>query len=268
MAISVLEAKAKWVRQQALEMVARSGKGHIGGSFSCAEILVSLYYDGILRYDPKNPDWEDRDRFILSKGHACPALYPILADVGYFPLSDLDTYCQEGSIFEGHANGKVPGIELTTGSLGHGLGIGVGLALAAKLDDKKYRTFVLLGDGECYEGSVWEAANFASHHKLDNLIAIVDRNQQCVLDFTEDCNKLEPFAQKWGAFGWHYLCIDGHSYHALNTALQIVHITDKPLVIIANTIKGKGVSFMEKNLIWHHQIPNEEELQQARGELK
>ena len=262
-----LEDKARWVRQQVLEMVTRAGKGHIGGSFSCVEILVSLYYDGILHYNPQKPDWEDRDIFILSKGHACCALYPILADVGYFPLSELDAYCQEGSIFEAHANGAIPGIELTTGSLGQGLGIGAGWALAAKLDDRRNRIYVLLGDGECYEGSVWEAANFAAHHKLNNLIAIVDRNQQCVLDFTENCNKLEPFIDKWVAFGWNVVQIDGHNFNAIKNALYWIVCIDRPLVVIANTTKGKGVSFMERNLEYHHKIPTKQEYELGQKEL-
>lgn len=263
-----LDAKAKWVRRQILEMVAHSGKGHLGGSFSCAEILVALYYGGVLRFDAQNPNWEDRDRFILSKGHAAIALYSILADVGYFDKSLLETYCQEDSLLEGHPNKELEGIEHGTGSLGHGLGIATGLALAAKMDSKDWLTFVLLSEGDCYEGSTWEAAMFASHHRLDNLIAIVDRNKQCVLDFTERNNKLEPFALKWEAFGWDVLTVDGHSFELLIPTLMFAKKNNAPTVIIADTIKGKGVSFMEKKLEWHNKLPNKEELELARQELE
>lgn len=265
-----LERKAKYLRRQALEMMENAQKGHIGGSFSCIEILVALYYD-ILKYDPKNLDWEERDRFILSKGHATLAYYPVLQDVGYFDECD---YCQEGSIFEGHPNRDIPGVEVGTGSLGQGLGIGAGMALAAKMDEKDYNVFVLLGDGECYEGTVWEAAQFASHHRLNNLIAIVDRNKQCAQDYTEDCNKLEPLDEKWGAFGWSCLTFDGHNFNemlkSIKDALQFnkVHkFRNEPVVFIANTIKGKGVSFMEGAIEWHNKLPNEKELTQARLEL-
>ena len=263
-----LENKATQLRLDALNLMARAQKGHIGGSFSCMDILVALYYGDVMKFDPANPDWEERDRFILSKGHATLALYPLLADLGFFNKSELDTYCQEDSIFEGHPNREIPGIEMGTGSLGQGLGIGTGLALAAKMDGKNYKTFVLLGDGECYEGSVWEAAQFASHHHLNNLIAIVDRNKQCVLDFTENCNKLEPFALKWEAFGWNAIESLGNNVEYLIREFSQINSKFRPTVIIANTIKGKGVSFMERKLEWHNKLPDDLELELARLELE
>ncbi len=263
-----LEEKAQWVRQQVLEMIHRAGKGHIGGSFSCVEILVSLYYGGILHIDPEIPSWGERDRFILSKGHSCASLYAVLADLGFFTVSELSTFNQEGSRLEGHPNRGIPGIEVDTGSLGHGLGVGAGLALSAKIDKADWMTIALLSDGECHEGSVWEAAMFAAHHELHNLVAIVDRNRQCVLDFTENCNRLEPFAAKWRAFGWEVREVAGHSFEELLYALGDIRLrkTD-PLIIIADTIKGKGVSFMEGKIEWHHRVPEGEQLEMARREL-
>jgi transketolase len=267
--IRELENKALWVRRQILETISSAKKGHIGGALSCTDILVALYYGGILRFDPKNPNLDSRDRFILSKGHSCIALFVILADLGFFPLSELGSYCQNGSMLGGHPDRNVPGIEADTGSLGHGLGIAAGLALSFKMDMKDCMSFVLLGDGECYEGSVWEAANFAGHHKLNNLVAIVDRNCQCVTDFTEDCNRLEPFRDKWCAFGWDTVIANGHSLEELLFAFKDLqqHKSEKPLVVITNTVKGRGVSFMEKEIQWHHGLPGDEELEIARREL-
>lgn len=265
-----LKEKAKWVRRQVLEMIVSAGKGHIGGAFSCADILVALYYGNILNFDPKNPDWDGRDRFILSKGHSCVALYAILADLGFFPISELKSFAKEDSILEGHPHRGIPGIEADTGSLGHGLGIGAGLALSAKMDKKDWLTVVLLSDGECHEGSTWEAAMFASHHNLNNLVAIVDRNWQCSTDFTEDCIQLESLAEKWRAFGWDVWDVNGHSIRQLIDAFEDFRLRDstKPLLIIANTVKGKGVSFMEGKVEWHHGVPKGNELEKAREELK
>jgi transketolase len=264
-----LKNKATWVRSQVLEMIVSANKGHIGGAFSCTDILVVLYYGGILRFDPSNPKWSERDRFIMSKGHSGVALYAILADLGFFPLSELGTFCKNNSMLGGHPDRNIPGIEADTGSLGHGLGIGAGLSLAAKMDKKDYMTIVLLGDGECYEGSVWEAAMFAGHHQLNNLIAIVDRNGQCVTDYTEDCNRHEPFTDKWRAFNWDVREIDGHSFEDLLTCLQDFKYRNSklPLVVVAKTIKGKGVSFMEGKLEWHHGVTKGENLEKARREL-
>jgi len=267
--IDKLERKSNWVRNQILEMIVSADKGHIGGAFSCTDILVTLYYGGIFRFDPNNPNWSERDRFILSKGHSCVALYAILADLGFFSISELNSFCQKGSMLGGHPDRNIPGIEADTGSLGHGLGIASGLALSAKIDKKDYMTVVLLGDGECYEGSVWEAAMFAGHHQLYNLVAIVDRNRQCVTDFTEDCVRLEPLDNRWRAFGWDVRTINGHSFEELFDNLKDFRYrkSAQPLAIIANTIKGKGVSFMEGKLQYHHSIPTGEDLKRARQEL-
>jgi transketolase len=264
-----LTKKARWVRRQILEMIAAANKGHIGGALSCTDILVTLFYGGILRYDPANPGWEERDRFILSKGHSSVALYAVLADRGYFPLSQLNTFCQSGSCLGGHPDRNIPGIEADTGSLGHGLGIGAGLALAGKMDGKKYLTVVLLGDGECQEGSIWEAAMFAAQHKLNNLVAVVDHNRQGVTDFIDDSVSLEPFTKKWQGFNWEVREADGHSFIELLAAFQDFRArkSSQPLVVIANTVKGKGVSFMERQLEWHHGVPSGKELEKARQEL-
>lgn len=265
-----LKKKSLWVRNQILERVVFTRKGHIGGAFSCTDILVALYYGSILRFDPKKPDWRERDKFILSKGHSCIALYPILADLGFFIFPQWESYCQDGCLLGGHPDRNIPGIEALSGSLGHGLGIGAGLSLDAKLNDSDCMSVVLLGDGECYEGSVWEAAMFAGHHKLNNLIAIIDRNKQCVTDFTEECNQLEPLADKWRSFGWDTLIIDGHSFNDLLTAFKDFRKrkSTKPLVIVAQTTKGKGVSFMEGKICWHHGVPTGEDLKLARQELR
>jgi len=267
--IEKLREKAAWVRKQVLEMIVSANKGHIGGAFSCTDILVALYYSGFLRFNPQNPKLVERDRFIMSKGHSGIALYVILADLGFFPLSELDTFCKNNSMLGGHPDRNIPGIEADTGSLGQGLGIGAGLALSAKMDKKNFMTVVLLGDGECYEGSVWEAAMFAGHHKLSNLIAIVDRNQQCATDFTENCNHLDPFSDKWRAFNWEVREVNGHSFKELLSAMRDVRERDSgwPLAIIAHTIKGKGVSFMEGNIESHHGVPKGERLEIARKEL-
>lgn len=262
-----LQKKAKQVRQEILEMCARAESGHVASSLSCVEILVALYYGRILRFDPANPNWEERDRFILSKGHGVIALYPILADLGFFAKEELQKLCQPGGILGNHADDNVPGIELTTGSLGHGLGIGAGLALAAKMDGKPYKTFVLLSDGECHEGSTWEAAMFAGHHELNNLIAVVDRNNLSAIDFTENYLRLEHLPSKWKAFGWNVTVADGHSFDSLLAAYESPTF-HRPMVIIAKTVKGKGVSFMENDPIAHTLVPRGEQLEKAKGELK
>jgi transketolase len=267
--IDELQRKAKLIRGRILEMVVSANKGHIGGAFSCSDILVALYYGGILRFDPGKPDWSERDRFILSKGHSGIALYAILADLGYFPLQVLSSFCQNGSILGGHPDRNIPGVEIDTGSLGHGLGVAAGLALCAKMEKRDYLSVVLLGDGECYEGSVWEAAIFSAHHELNNLVAIVDRNRQCATDFTEDCNRLEPLAGKWRAFNWDVREINGHSFVELLDALKDLRLrrSPRPLALIAATVKGKGVPFMEGRIKWHHGVPSGENLDIARKEI-
>lgn len=267
--IDELQRKAKLIRSRILEMVVSANKGHIGGAFSCSDILVALYYGGILRYDPGEPDWSDRDRFILSKGHSCVALYAILADLGYFPLHVLSSFCQNGSMLGGHPDRNIPGVEVDTGSLGHGLGVAAGLAMSAKMGKRDCLTIVLLGDGECYEGSVWEAALFSAHHELNNLVVIVDRNRQCATDFTEDCNRLDPLADKWRAFNWDVREINGHSFVELMDSMKDLRSrrSSRPLAVIANTVKGKGVSLMEGKVRWHHCVPSGENLDIARKEI-
>lgn len=264
-----LKRKAKWVRSKVLEMCISAGAGHIAPSLSCADILVVLYYGGILRFDPANPRWEDRDRFILSKGQSANALYAILADLVFFPIAELDTFTRDGSRLGGHCEDNIPGVECFTGSLGHGLSIGAGMALAAKMDSKDYLTLVLMGDGECQEGSVWEAAMFASQHNLRNLIAIVDRNRLQAIDFTEDAVGLEPFSDKWQAFGWDVETIDGHSIDSMMSTFRNIRNrnSSKPQMIIALTTKGKGISLMENKPIWHYRIPIGHEVEIARKEV-
>ena len=265
-----LKQKAKWVRQQVLEMCLVAGAGHIAPAYSATEIFVALYHGGFLRIDPKNPAWEDRDRFILSKGQACAALYAVLADLGFFPVSELQTYTSVGSRLGGHSESNIPGVEAFTGSLGHGLPMSVGIALAAKMDGKDYLSVALLGDGECQEGSVWEAAMLAAHHELDNLIILVDRNSLQATNLTEDAVSLEPFDRKWEAFGWDVAQIDGHSFSQILTTLNSLKSqrSGRPKVVIARTTKGKGISYMENKPIWHYRVPgSKEEIEQARKEL-
>lgn len=267
--IAELQKKSNHIRRQILDMCVRAKTGHVTSSFSSVEILVSLYYGGILRYKASRPQWDNRDRFILSKGQASPLLYAILADLNFFPKKELRKFCQREGIFGVHLQNDVPGVEITSGSLGHGLGIAAGIALASKIDKKPYLTFVLLGDGECHEGSIWESAMFAAHHKLNNLIAFVDRNHLCVTGFTEEIVRLNPLQQKWQAFGWEAVVIDGHSFQEIFAALNDFRTLkrDKPYVIIANTVKGKGVSFMENKPLWHGMAPQGKEAVMAKKEL-
>lgn len=264
-----LKEKALWVRQKVMEMCLAAGAGHIAPAYSWTDIAVALYYGGILRIDPKNRFWEDRDRFILSKGQACASLYAILADLGFFPVEELMSYCQTGSRLGGHSESHVPGVEAFTGSLGHGLSIASGMALAAKIDKKDYFTYVLLGDGELQEGSNWEAAMFAAHHKLDNLIAIVDRNMLQAIDFTEESLGLEPLEEKWKSFGWKVSHVDGHDFKDMIGCFKKLKKakSEKPSAVIAHTTKGKGVSFMENRSEWHFRIPEGEEIEKAKEEL-
>jgi transketolase len=250
---SQLVDKSREIRIEILKAVHAAGKGHIGGAFSIVEILVSLYHGGKLKFDAKNPKWKDRDRFILSKGHTGIALYAVLADLGYFPKEELNMLNQGGLLGE-HPDPRIPGIEVISGSLGHGLPLGAGMALADKMDKNSRKTYVLMGDGECYEGSVWEAAMFAAHHKLHNLCGIVDRNKLITHGSTESINQLEPFKDKWEAFGWEVIEINAHDFNDLERAWGIFSAKKegKPSMIIANSVKGKGVSFMENKAIWHH----------------
>lgn len=258
---------ARMIRIHAIKMAAQSNSSHIGSSLSIADILAVLYQD-VLRVDPKQPGWPDRDRFILSKGHAATGLYAVLALRGFFPMDWLERFCQEGSLMLGHVSHHVPGVELSTGSLGHGLPVGCGIALTDRREEKSRRTFVVMSDGECDEGSNWEAALFAAHHKLDNLIAIVDVNKLQGFGRTDDVLILDPLIRKWEAFNWAVHEVDGHDHHTLRSLLQSVPFeSGKPSLLLAHTIKGKGVSFMEDQLAWHYKSPNPEQLSQALKEF-
>ncbi len=259
------------IRRHGLEMTHLSRGSHIGAIFSLAEIMATLY-TGVLNVDPQNPKMPERDRLILSKGHAGAAVYAALAERGFFPVEELKTHYQNGSRLSGHVSHKgVPGVELSTGSLGHGLAVAAGMAMAAKLDKAEHRVFAVLGDGECDEGSVWEAALQAHQYQLDNLIAVVDHNRMQSLDFCENTLALEPFADKWTAFGWNAITVDGHDIHALQEAFAQAKAnrgSGKPTVIIAVTVKGKGVSFMENDILWHYRTPQGEEYEAALKELE
>lgn len=261
------EALARAIRADALRMVHRANASHIGSALSMCDLLAVLY-SGILRVDPARPEWSERDRFILSKGHGAASAYAVLAEAGFFPVEWLETYCQDGSKLAGHLTRGVPGVEFSTGSLGHGMPVGCGLALAAKSGGAPYRVFVLLSDGELDEGSNWEAILFAPQHRLDNLVAIVDYNKIQSFGRVEEVLSLEPLADKWRAFGWAVHAIDGHDHAQITEALATVpREPGKPTAIIAHTIKGKGVGFMEDQLAWHYKSPNGEQLAQALAEV-
>lgn len=262
----LLAGAATAIRRSVLRTIGRAGLGHVGGDLSVSDILATLFF-GVLDLDPAKPAWVDRDRFILSKGHCAAALYSALALRGFIPTDLLDSFMAPLSVLNGHPNRrKVPGVEANTGPLGHGLPIGVGCAVAAKLSKASWRTFVVLGDGELQEGSNWEAAMSAGHRKLDNLTAIVDRNRLQQGARTEDTNRLEPLADKWRAFGWDVVELDGHDHAALWAAFTAAP-SGKPRCVIARTIKGKGVSFMEDRVEWHHKVPTPEQVEQALAEL-
>lgn len=260
---------ARQIRIHCVNMTHRAKSSHIGSSLSMADLLAVLY-NGILQIDPANPEWPDRDRFILSKGHACAALYAALAERGFFPIDWLDTFCQNGSRLAGHVTHTyIPGVEVSTGSLGHGLSIAAGMALVTKRDVRPYRVFALLSDGECDEGSTWEAALFTGQHQLDNLVAIVDYNKIQSLDYVKKVMDLEPFTKKWQSFGWRVREIDGHNVAEIHQALSQVPFKSRyPSCVIAHTIKGKGVSFMEDTVLWHYRSPQGEEYESAMAELK
>ena len=265
--IDELKEITKSLRRNIIKMTAEAGSGHPGGSLSAVEILTCLYFR-VLRHNPQDPRWVERDRFILSKAHTCPVLYSALAEAGYFPQEELLTYRKVDSRIQGHAHIKTPGVEMSGGSLGQGLSFGVGAALASRLDGWPSRTYVLLGDGECDEGQVWEAAMSAAHYKLDNLVAIVDRNGMQNDRFTWEVMELEPLPDKWRAFGWHTLEIDGHHIPAVLDALdQASRTKSSPTAIIAKTVKGKGVSFMENNPDFHGKAPDKEQTEQALREI-
>lgn len=263
-----LKAIAKEIRRQSLIMTNRANSGHPGGSLSCAEIMAVLFFHQ-MKYDARNPKWADRDRFVMSKGHATPALYAAMAEAGFFPKEELKTYRQLNSRLQGHASIYTPGIEICTGSLGQGLSVGNGMALAARLDGKVYKVYVVMGDGELQEGEVWEAAKTAAHYRLDNVTAIIDRNGLQENGPTEKLMHIEPLADKFMAFGWHTIEVDGHNVNELINAFELADsIKGKPKVIIAKTVKGKGVSFMENIASWHGKAPNAEQLKQALEEVE
>ncbi len=251
------EQLAWLIRRHGIEMTHLSGGSHIGAVLSAADILAVLYAD-ILRYDPEDPEWDGRDRFIMSKGHAGAAVYAALAESGFFAPTELKTHYQNGSRLSGHVSHHLPGVDLSTGSLGHGLCAAAGMALAAKQDGKHHRVFAVLGDGECDEGSVWEAALFANQYRLENLVAIIDHNHMQSLDTCEKTLELEDFGAKWRAFGWNVIELNGHDHNALRSALTDTRSAGhKPTVVIANTVKGKGVSFMENDILWHYRFPHD-----------
>lgn len=257
------------IRRHALHMTSHGGSSHIASIFSMAD-LISVLYSGILRIDPKNPKWEDRDRFILSKGHAGAGVYSALAERGFFPVEKLKTHYQNGSDLSGHVSHKgIPGVELSTGSLGQGLSVATGMALSAKRKGAGYRAFCVLSDGECDEGSVWEPILFAAHHKLDNLVAIVDYNKIQSLASVSETIGLEPFRQKWESFGWSVNEVDGHDHQALTQTLSKIPFTKgKPSCLIAHTTKGKGVSFMQDSVLWHYRTAKGDEFEKALAELE
>jgi len=256
------------IRVHALRMTNTGGASHIGSVFSCADILAVLY-GGILRVDPTAPASPARDRFVFSKGHASAGLYAALAERGFFPVEKLRTHDLDGSDLSGHVSHKLPGVDVSTGSLGHGLSIAAGMAYAAKLKSAPHRVFSVLSDGECDEGSTWEAALFAPHHRLSNLVAIIDYNRIQSLAPVSDVLELAPLAEKWTSFGWAVREVDGHDHEALHSALAAVPFASgKPSCLIANTVKGKGVSFMENTVLWHYRVPRGEEFDAALAELE
>ena len=264
-----LQKIADQLRLDSLEMIHRRGAGHPGGSLSAAEIVACLFFHS-LKIDPQNPSWEDRDRFILSKGHASALLYAALASKGYFPLSDLENWGNLDCHLQGHPDIlKTPGVDMTSGILGHGIAIAAGLCLAGRMKEKSYQVYTLLGDGECQGGIIWEGALLAAKYHCGNLAAFLDYNDVQLDGFVHDIMPLEPLAQKWRAFNWHVIEIDGHNIEEILGAIEAAKaVTDQPTMVIAHTIKGKGVSFMENKSVWHGQVPSSEEMKNIRKEFE
>ncbi len=265
-----LKDVARDIRLTCLKMQYLAHKGHLGGALSVTDILVAIYYSDVINVSPKKSNDSKRDRIILSKGHACLSLYAVLADKGFFPKAELERYGQNGTNLGGHPDHFIPGVEVSSGSLGHGLGIGAGMALAAKLNKQEYLTYVILGDGECSEGSIWEAITFAVAQNLNNLIAIIDNNQVAATSRTQKLTGSVILEEKWRSFGWNTILIDGNNIAEVIKALKkskINSFNKKPLAIIANTIKGKGVSFMEGDPQWHHGVVSNAQYEQAKKEL-
>ena len=266
--IKELEEKTRQIRRLIIKMLSLAGSGHPGGSLSSTDIVTCLYFS-VMRHNPKNPQWPQRDRFHLSKGHCCPLWYAVLAESGYFPEEELWTLRNLGSNLQGHPDWRTPGVDVASGSLGQGLSVAIGMALAARLDQATFRIYCLLGDGEIQEGQVWEAAMAAAHFRCDNLCAILDYNGYQIDGKVKDIMNLEPLTEKWQAFGWHTINIDGHNIAEILDAFeQVKAIKGKPAIIIAKTIKGKGVSFMENVVDFHGRAPTEEEAKKALEELK
>ena len=264
-----LQDIAKRIRREIVVMIGAAKSGHPGGSLSAVEMVVELYFNH-MHIDPQKPKWPDRDRFILSKGHACPVLYAAMAETGFTPIDQLNTLRKLGSIYQGHPDMRfIPSLEASTGSLGEGLSLAIGMGLAARLDGRGYRTYAMFGDGEIQEGQIWEAAMSAAFHKLDNIVALVDYNGIQLDGFVKDIMEVAPLADKWRAFGWHTLEIDGHSFPAIRQALAEAEATKgKPTCIVARTVKGKGVSFMENNPKFHGTAPTPDEVKLALQELQ
>ncbi len=270
MEIAKLEKVAKEIRRDIIKMLTEAGSGHPGGSLSSVEIMVALYFK-FMRHKPKEPSWPDRDRFILSKGHVCPAQYACLARLGYFPISELNTLRKCGSRLQGHPgkDKNLQGVEISSGSLGQNLSVSCGVALAGKMDKKDYRVYCLMGDGEIQEGQIWEAAMTASQYGLDNLCGILDNNDFQIDGSIKDVKNIYPLEDKWKSFGWNVLNVDGHNLNQLLNAFSEAESTKgKPSIVIARTIKGKGVSFMEGNNAWHGKAPSKEQAEQALKELE
>lgn len=263
-----LENISNNLRKDIINMLSKAKSGHPGGSLSACEIITALYFKE-MKIDPKNPNWEDRDRFVLSKGHGAPALYAALAEKGYFPKEELNNLRKIHSMLQGHPDMKgIPGVDMTTGSLGQGLAAANGIALAGKLDNKDYRVYAMIGDGESQEGIIWEAAMLAAHYKLDNLTVFLDHNGLQIDGKNEEVMNIEPIDKKFEAFGWNVLTINGHSFDEIFDAIEKAKNTkEMPTIIIANTIKGKGVSFMENQAGWHGKAPNDEQTKEALKEL-
>ncbi len=258
----------KELRKMIFRTAYKGNTGHLASAFSVIEILYVLYFRGILKYDSANPDWEDRDKLVMSKGQGSLALYSVLSKAGYFPKEELDTFCQPGSRLGGEPRlGDIPGVEASTGSLGHGLSYAVGIAMAYKMQKRKNHVYVIIGDGECQEGSVWEAAMAAKNFKLDNLTVIMDNNKLQAMGTVKELMDIDDWAGKWREFGWQVINVDGHDVEQVECALKMQRVEGIPTMIIADTIKGKGVSFMENVPIWHFRMPNEEELKIVMKEL-
>lgn len=269
MTVQEMNGKINVAKRKVLDMCVAAGKGHVTTAYSCAEVVAVLYY-AIMRIDPLNPAWEERDRFIMSKNHGSVMAYPILADLGFFDVAELDAFMADGTRLGGHSKLCLPGVDFAGGSLGIGLGVAVGLAYAAKMDQKDWLTYCLIGDAECYEGSIWEAAMLAGHHKLGNLVTILDRNRLGVTGFTEDLLRLEPLADKWSAFGWDVKEVDGHNIEELLSVLSNIRERKgtKPLMIIAHTIKGHGIDFMSNAPRCHGEPPKAKDIERAYTQLE